>query len=293
MPTPDGVPVTTRSPGSRVMVRLMKLTSSATPNTISPGVRVLAQLVVDPAADAEGLRVGHLVGRDQVGAERQEGVDRLAQQPLGGAELERARGHVVGAGVAGDVVEGGGLGHPAGPPADDHGQLGLVVDLLRLRGHEHVGAGTDDRVVVLREQDRLLGELLAGLAGVVAVVEADADDLARPGHRGQQPQLGQRARRAGGHALGAEGQPVGQRRPHRHHRAVLDAPESPLERDQPHGIPPGSAAGVSRPVAWPPAPARAARGRRRRGRPPWPPAPGSRRRPRGWCPAGGSTGSRG
>ena len=87
---PDGVPVTTRSPGSRVMVRLMKLTSSATPNTISP-CSSLAQLVVDQAADAEGLRVGHLVGRDQVRAEGQEGVDRLAQQPLGGAELERPR----------------------------------------------------------------------------------------------------------------------------------------------------------------------------------------------------------
>ena len=36
MPTPAGVPVISTSPGSRVMVRLMKLTSSATPNIIWP-----------------------------------------------------------------------------------------------------------------------------------------------------------------------------------------------------------------------------------------------------------------
>ena len=74
-----------------------------TPKAMFGGGAVLAELVVDPQAQAERLRVGDLVGGDQPGAERVERLAALALVPLAAAvELELALGHVVGDGVAGD-----------------------------------------------------------------------------------------------------------------------------------------------------------------------------------------------
>ena len=51
------------------------------------------------------------------------------------------------------------------------------------RGIRTSSYGPDDRVGRLGEQDRLVRDGLPGLGGVVAVVEADAEDLVRPGDR--------------------------------------------------------------------------------------------------------------
>ena len=99
------------------------------------------------------------------------------------------------------------------PRPDHHHQLGLVVDL-------RAGAGDHDRIAVgphrggkLAEHDRLRRQRLAGLAGVVGVVQADADHLVGKRHRRHQPQTVQRHNLApGGRLTGPldAGGPLGQ-----------------------------------------------------------------------------------
>ena len=69
-----------------------------------------------------------------------------------------------------------------GPPryavfADDDANLALVFDLLRLRRKTNRLAGLDDRRGRLEEDERFLGDLVAKLLGVVAVVAPDTDDF--------------------------------------------------------------------------------------------------------------------
>ena len=70
------------------------------------GARVLHRLAVEPQADAEVVRVGDLVGRDERGADRGEGVERLAGHPLLArlVELPVAGRDVVADRVAADVL---------------------------------------------------------------------------------------------------------------------------------------------------------------------------------------------
>ena len=102
---------------------------SATPKYIREVRRVLEDLVVHPAVDREGLRVGDLVGGDEPRAHRAERVERLAADPLAVAELDVPGRHVVEAGVAEDVVERLLDRHVPCRPADHDRELRLVVDL--------------------------------------------------------------------------------------------------------------------------------------------------------------------
>ena len=64
--------------------------------------------------------------------------------------------------------------------ADDDAELRLVVDLRARSAGARIGSpGPDQRVRPLREEERPLRKVDALLLGVVAVVEADADDLLR------------------------------------------------------------------------------------------------------------------
>ena len=74
--------------------------------------------------------------------------------------------------------------------ADDDDQLGLVIDLLADPGQDDRVAVADQGGRILAEEDRLGRDRHAALGGVVAVVQADADDLARVGDRRQEPGLG-------------------------------------------------------------------------------------------------------
>jgi hypothetical protein len=74
--------------------------------------------------------------------------------------------------------------HPPRRAADDDAELGLPVHLGRRRRDLDGGAVAHHGVGELGEEDRLGRHRLAGLLRVVAVVEADADDLARPWHGG-------------------------------------------------------------------------------------------------------------
>ena len=130
-----------------------------------------------------------LVGGDEDGAHRQERVGALGAEPLAVALLalaQRRRGalpvpgtDVVDDDVAGDVVHRVGAGHATGRATDDDAQLDLEVQGVRaLRPHDRVTV-PDDRVRELREEQRSRRCLAAAFRGVLAVVETDADDLAR------------------------------------------------------------------------------------------------------------------
>src|SRR6202034_4329592 len=90
--------------------------------------------------------------------------------------------------VAGHVVEGLVLPDPVGAAADDDDQLDLPVDLAAWRQLD-VTTGTGDAARELGEHWGLGGRgVVAGLGGVLAVVQADAEYLSRCG-RGRAERL--------------------------------------------------------------------------------------------------------
>ena len=103
----------------------------------------------------------------------------------GGRALEVAGGEVVEQRVAGDGVERLGLGTTDGAAADDDRDLGLEVDLRARRRQRHRRPGGGSALRYLAKIVGLVGRLDAGLRGVRAVVEPDADDLFRVGDRRQ------------------------------------------------------------------------------------------------------------
>ena len=148
-PTPAGVPVRMTSPGSSVKASLTVLTRVTT-SWISCEVRPSwTRPAVQARADGQVVD-GELVGGDQPRAERAEGVEALGAGPLQVALLQVAGGDVVGHGVAEHH-----LGHALrrdvlAQPADDDGELALVVDVGALpRQHDRV-AGPTTEVLGLR-----------------------------------------------------------------------------------------------------------------------------------------------
>ena len=143
------------------------------------GRAVLVAVAVDFEPHLEVLRVGDFVAGDQPGADRAEGVGRLALGPLAAAlGLEVALAEVVDDAIAGDMVEGVLLVDVAGFLADDDAELDFPVGLEGVLGQDDIVVGADDGAGRLHEQDRLVRDRGAGFGGVVGVVEADADELA-------------------------------------------------------------------------------------------------------------------
>ena len=133
-PTPAGVPVMIRSPGSSVIACETNDDDLGDAEDHVRGVRVLHHLAVQDRADRQRLRIGNLARRHEL-ADRQEGVERLAAHPLAVGELEVAPGDVVRDDVALDEVERVVDRDAARATADHDAELGLVVDLLaRSRG---------------------------------------------------------------------------------------------------------------------------------------------------------------
>ena len=194
MPTPLGVPVRMRSPGSSVWVSARKWTRSATPKMRSLVLESWRSSPLTQVRRREVLGIGHLVGRRDPRAPRTERRRSLRPRPLRLAGLEVAGADVVGHGEAGEG--------PVG--ADHHDQLALVVEPPHDGGAAHRPAGRSDGGRHLREHDRLLGRRRAGLGGVSRVVEPDAVDRAGARRRREQGQVVQRPRRtAGGSRVGA------------------------------------------------------------------------------------------
>ena len=95
------------------------------------GVGGLAHLAIHAAFELQLVRVGHLVGRHEIRADRAEVVGTLAEHPLTRPRLQIARRQVVAGAVAEHVRERVRLAHVPRRPAHDHDQLDLVVELLR------------------------------------------------------------------------------------------------------------------------------------------------------------------
>ena len=154
------------------------------------GVAVLVAVSIHLQPHVEDAGVGNLVLRRDPGADGRERVGALALDPLAGAsELELPLGDVVDQAVAGNVVEGVVFLDVARARADDDSQLDLPVALHRTPGQHHVVVRPADRGGRLHEQDRLVRNGLAGLLGMIGVVEPDAEQLADTAHRAAEPRF--------------------------------------------------------------------------------------------------------
>jgi hypothetical protein len=136
--------------------------------------------------EAELLRIGDLVGRDDERAERAERIEALATDPLAVPELDVPGGHVVGHRVAEHVIEGLLDRYPRGSTADHGRELDLPVDAVgNCAVNQDRLAVANDARAELREHQRPCGTGQTGLADVVEVVQTDRDDLRRAEWREQ------------------------------------------------------------------------------------------------------------
>src|SRR3954465_4788445 len=153
------------------------------------GARRLAPLAVDESFDA--ARVAVQAGGD-ARADRRKRVEALAARVLRFFLLQIARGDVVDADQAANVVPRVLAGDAVGAAADDDAELGFVIDAADAGRNANRIARTDHGARRLDEQQRLGRQRLADFTGVILVVEADTDDLRRH-HRRQQPDRAQAA----------------------------------------------------------------------------------------------------
>ena len=147
------------------------------------GVLAMHRAVVDgrdPKIRQRSVRE-NLVERDQIGPEREERrivlhpreVPRVLQQDLlrGLVEDRHHTGHVGHRLVDTDLIA---------RAADDQPQFGFRGDAPDPRRHDDRLTRSDDGVIALDERrGRRAGGLLAEIAGMRTVIEADAEDLAR------------------------------------------------------------------------------------------------------------------
>ena len=130
-PTPCGVPVRMTVPGRSVVLPLRNSISAGTSKIMS---LVFQSCMVSPLRIVlmpSCVGVGDLVARDEAGAERAEGVERLAATPLAAApfDLPIAGADIIGTGIAEHVVQGFVARHVLARFADHDGQFAFVVHL--------------------------------------------------------------------------------------------------------------------------------------------------------------------
>jgi hypothetical protein len=183
------------------------------------GRPLLADHPVHDEPQGESLRILDLVDGNERRPEKVEGLAALALVPLTAAlELELPLRHVVRHRVSGNVADrllgGGGVPHLR---PDHDPQLDLPVGLRRTPRDAHLVVGTHEGHRILQEHDGFRGEVGPRLGRVVAVVEADADDLPGSCDRGAHPEA-HRIRKLcqGSDPLGLAdegGTPAGEERP--------------------------------------------------------------------------------
>ena len=157
MPTPGGVPVLIRSPGSRTRNWRHVVHEEVRVEDHRRGGAGLPAYAVDVQPHVQGQHVVDLVRGDQPRPGGVERLGRLALDPLAAAlDLEGALADVVDHEEAGDRVAR--LLHRvevAGAAADHDAELHLPVGLGGAAGDAHVVVRADERVRRLGEQDRL------------------------------------------------------------------------------------------------------------------------------------------
>jgi hypothetical protein len=168
-PTPDGVPVVMTSPGSSVQKRVTNSTSSGTAKInwfVFDDCR-FSPFTQPSIARFDGSSPTAMHG--PIGANVSKPFARLYCTSL---TWRLARGHVIQARHAEHVVHRVGRLHLRGAAADHHGHLGLVVHASRPERQADGRVRADDGRRRLREHQRLAGQLLVHLRGVVLVVQA-------------------------------------------------------------------------------------------------------------------------
>ncbi len=141
-------------------------------------------LAVQHRANGQGLWIGQFIAGDHHRSERTEGIEALAADPLSApATFLPAPGRdIVGTGVGKDMRQCLLDCDISGGPADDHRELGLVVDLGAMFAccrQLYRGERRDHRGIRFHEQHGLLRQLRAGFGGMCPVVESDAVDSRR------------------------------------------------------------------------------------------------------------------
>ena len=149
---------------------------------------VLHLLAIEPAANAERLGVGDLVGRHQPRPHGRKTIHAFGKGGLGRGDikLELPRAQVVENGVAGHQRQRLVLWHVLAVTAHHDGQFGFKIKFGHA-GRSGNGCAWGRHGGRHFENDaRRLKWLDACFLGVVGIVAPHANDLARPRHRGKQ-----------------------------------------------------------------------------------------------------------
>src|SRR5260221_1840343 len=153
------------------------------------GIGALHDLTIETRLDGKARRARRqLVGGDEPGPEAAGLVEILADRPLRGLALVVAHAAVVEAGIARDTVERLVLGDMARRAADHGNEFGLVIELDRRLRPEHRLAMRDERGRAAHEEARIFRLGMTAFLGVIGVIEAEANDLARVPNRHQEAQ---------------------------------------------------------------------------------------------------------
>ena len=176
-PTPGGVPVRIRSPGSSVKTFEQNATRNGDAEDQVVGRPVLEHLAVQPLHDAQPAPVAELRDGHEAIAERTERVEALRPGPLALRVLDVPGRHVVRTAVPAHMLERPRLRDPAAADADLDTELRFGVHMRRLWRDDDRFARADQRVLELAEEQRLGRRIVAELGGVLRIVSPYADDL--------------------------------------------------------------------------------------------------------------------
>src|ERR1700735_1100114 len=141
------------------------------------GVSILFPDAIQERLDGEARRIERCLDNR---AERTERVEALAARKLSVEPLDIARGHVIEAGVAENVLRNIFIGQqvPAAA-ADDRCEFAFVVNTLRNTGQEDRFVRSHDGRRRFQENQRFFGSFVVEFSRVLQIVAADADNFAR------------------------------------------------------------------------------------------------------------------
>src|SRR5947209_10202605 len=150
----------------------------------------LAALAIDIQPHRQLLHVRYFILGDEPWADRTEGVMRLALGPLTEAlDLKVALGYVIADAISGNVFQRVSLGYVFGGAADNGGDFDFPVELGRAAWLFDRIVWPAERGVRLEEEDRFGRELVAGLLGVVAIIQSDGNDFGNAGDQSATPRF--------------------------------------------------------------------------------------------------------
>src|SRR5262245_19534172 len=157
-------------------------------------IAILHTFAVYPADEAQAVRVGQRALMDNPRADRAEGIESFAFEPLPVAPLQVARGHIEADGVSEDVVENLVFGYVAPFFTNNNRQFHFVIQAGRRLVMDHFPLVANHRRRWLGKKYRCLRRVDGYLTrsrpfvDMFLVVDSQADHvLSRPGYRRQEP----------------------------------------------------------------------------------------------------------